>query len=155
MKNWLIIFLSLLLSACAARTFDVNPAQLAENGSQYGEEATVYLIRDDTFALSMWSIGAQVDGVDKGTLRRGQYLRMPVVAGKHQLVAAYPAVSGIRSVGIRGDFAAKHTYYFLYSTGAGGDAPVGGISIQYGFTQLSKAQAKKLLDSYEDMTAGN
>jgi hypothetical protein len=141
--KYFVMIAAILVSGCAPTVFQMRPEALASPGSVFGSDATIYVLRDDTFAQSAWPLSVRLDKVEQGSLRRKQYLRFSAREGTHEVIGAYPGASMISPIAIVGAFQGGHTYYFMYKTSNDSQTE------SWGFEQLSSAVAQGKLQSYE------
>lgn len=128
---------------------------LAADGSAYDGQATVYVLRDSSGSGALWSVNVSTDGVMHGSVRRESYVRFGIAPGRHDLLVAWPKLSGAApDVAVNAEFRAGKTYYFVFSTSfdihfnsSGGVMDVGAT-----LRQVPDADAKGRMRTYSDRT---
>lgn len=117
-----LMALVLLSSACAGPAPFViqDAAPLAAAGSEFGQDATVYVFRDGASAYGMLAPGVLfVDGQRKGGLSRENYVVFPVSANHHELRMKWMIGSVIPQIAISFNAEAAKTYFFVISVDGG------------------------------------
>jgi hypothetical protein len=122
MWKWLVV-LAVLLGGCATpvKQFVVeSPDRFAEAGSEYENDATVYVFRENNFAGGAWAVEVLVDGVSRATLRTKTYASFPVTPGSRQIKFHWQSMIGSKNpdIAILADLSASKTYYFTFGAGA-------------------------------------
>lgn len=87
-----------------------------------------------------------VDGSLIGSIRRMNYLAIPLEPGRHNLVIDCPSICSLPSIDISADFEADRTYYFLNDP----DFAASGRFSQFSATlyQLDKSNAEIEMRGY-------
>jgi len=136
MRLLVIAMLAAILCGCATKPFVIADASpYAAQGSVYKDQATVYVMRGMGRAGIAWPVNVKLDGGEKGSLRRGTYVRLAVAPGRHDILAHWNPLSTIHEVAINSDFQPDKTYYFVidtsfFSSYGSGVMTAGGIGIE-------------------------
>lgn len=112
MNRILLLFISLLLSACTATGSIYKPAENVD-----ANKALVYVYRGTGFALSARSAYFYVDGVNVFDLDQGGYSWMALSPGRHKLRQKWPVDVITRPLEFEIDVRAGETRYFSFQTG--------------------------------------
>ena len=116
-------------------------------GSATPGKATVYLLRGRSKAGLMMKHIVFVDGRRMGSMRRMNFLAIPVDPGTHALRIDCPSICSVPDIEVIADFKADRTYYFLNDP-LMGQQPYG-FDFTNEFGQLDKQEAETELRDYE------
>lgn len=113
----LVLALLLALPTVAAAKKPPSPLgdieARAVDGSKTPGKATVYLLRGRSKAGVMMKHNIFIDGERVGSLRRMNFLALPLAPGNHTLLIDCPSICSVPSVHVSADFKADRTYYFI------------------------------------------
>jgi hypothetical protein len=148
LKTFVLVGVMLLLSACATTLPHLidEVDSLAVPGSDFEGMATILVFRDEGKAGMGWPISVECDGASEGSIRRHDYVKFGAPAGRHVLLASWPAISGEPDVSIGAEFQAGKTYYFAFNTDF--RAMASGAAMFATLGQISEKAAKARLVDY-------
>lgn len=86
---------------------------LAADGSATPGHATIYLMRGRSKAGVMMKHIVYIDGKRVGSMRRMNFLAVPLEAGTHTILIDCPSICSVPSINVTADFKADRTYYFI------------------------------------------
>jgi hypothetical protein len=120
--------------------------KLSAEGSPSPGMATVYLLRGRSKAGVMMKHNVLIDGQKVGSIRRMNYLVVPLTPGRHTILIDCPSLCSVPSVHVTADFKGDRTYYFINDPAMWGD----GYQLRFSndFSQLDKATAEIEMRGY-------
>lgn len=164
----LSLFFLLMFAGCVSQPiapisqFSLQvPAEMAYPGSEFGDDATVYILRSPGLNRTDSELWAQIDRVTQVTLERQTWSKLRVPAGRREL--AYVWANGAApNIAVCINFAPATTYYLLYTPSVS-YIPKGKARAEMDFSYIfhgevefiAQAEATERITKYKIMDALN
>ena len=103
-------------------------------GSEFGDNATVYVFRQTAMMGGAVNVTVHLDGVEQGVLFKNQYVKFPAPAGLHHLALTWTPGSDFAGLATCLELSPNASYYFLYAPGGGYSGMRAGY-MEFTFTQ--------------------